>query len=75
MSDPQIPTSPALPPRGLNVIAAAKYMGVSPGSFRKLVRLGIAPQPLKIPEIDRNIFDRQAIDAAMTARSMRHGGV
>jgi hypothetical protein len=58
----------------MNVIAAAKYMGVSPGTFRKLVRLGIAPQPLKIPEIDRNIFDRQAIDRAMSARAASHGG-
>jgi hypothetical protein len=52
------------------VIAAAKYMGVSPGTFRKLVRLGIAPPPLQIPEIDRNIFDRQAIDRAMSARAV-----
>ena len=60
----------ALQPRGLNVIAAARSWGVSPGTFRKLVRLGIAPQPLKIPEIDRNIFDREAIDRAMTARAV-----
>jgi len=64
-------TMPA--PRGLNVIAAARYMGVSPGTFRKLVRLGIAPQPLNIPEINRNVYDRVQIDAAMEARAMRHG--
>jgi hypothetical protein len=59
----------------MNVVAAAKYVGVSPGTFRKPVRLGIAPAPLKLPEIDRNIYDREAIDAAMSARAMRHGGV
>jgi hypothetical protein len=60
-------------PRGMNVIAAARYMGVSPGTFRKLVRLGIMPQPLNIPEIERNVFDRQAIDDAMSARAASHG--
>jgi hypothetical protein len=66
-TNPKNPSVPALIPRGLNVIAAARYMGVSPGTFRKLVRLGVAPAPLHIPEIDRNIFDRLAIDAAMSA--------
>ena len=61
-------------PRGLNVIAAAKYMGVSPGTFRKLVRLGIVPAPLNLPQVNRNIFDRHAIDQAMTAMAVRHGG-
>jgi hypothetical protein len=60
-------------PRGMNVISAAKYMGVSPGTFRKLVRLGIMPQPLNIPEIERNVFDRFQIDDAMSSRAMRHG--
>jgi hypothetical protein len=69
MSDPKIPKS--VPhPRGMNVIAAARYWGVSPGTFRKLVKLGVAPAPLQIPEIERNIFDRQAIDAAMSARAV-----
>jgi hypothetical protein len=70
MTDPKIPSVPALPPRGLNVIAAAKYWGVSPGTFRKLARLGIAPQPLRLPEVDRNIYDRLAIDAAISARAV-----
>jgi hypothetical protein len=63
--------SPMPAPRGMNVIAAAKYMGVSAGTFRKLVRLGIAPQPMNIPEVNRNIYDREAIDAAMTALAAR----
>ena len=58
-------------PRGMNVISAAKYMGVSAGTFRKLVRLGIAPAPMNIPEVNRNVYDRQAIDQAMTALAAR----
>ena len=34
------------------------------------MRLGIAPQPMNIPEINRNVYDRLAIDAAMNARSV-----
>jgi hypothetical protein len=75
MTDSKTPPVPVSQPRGMSVIAAAKYWGVSPGTFRKLVRLGIAPAPLKLPEIDRNVFDRLAIDAAMSARSVQHGAV
>lgn len=70
MPDPKTHPASALQPRGLSVITAARYMGVSPGTFRKLVRLGIAPQPMNIPEINRNVYDRLAIDAAMNARSV-----
>ena len=57
-------------PRGLNIRQAASYWGVSPNTFKKLVRLGLAPAPLKLPGLDRNIFDRQALDAAMSARAV-----
>jgi hypothetical protein len=67
--------TPVPAPRGMNVIAAAKYVGISPGTFRKLVRVGIMPPPLNIPEIERNIFDRVQIDDAMSARAVRHGEV
>jgi len=70
MTDSKTTSASALQPRGMSVGAAARNMGVSPGTFRKLVRLGIAPAPLKIPEIDRNFFDRLAIDAAMNARTV-----
>jgi hypothetical protein len=66
-------TMPA--PRGMNVISAAKYVCVTPGAFRKLVRLGIMPMPLNIPDLPRNIYDRVQIDDAMSARAMRHGEV
>jgi hypothetical protein len=53
--------------RGLNIRQAAAYWGVSPGTFKKLVRLGLAPAPMKLPGIDRNIFDRIDLDRAMDA--------
>ena len=62
-------------PRGMNVINAAKYIGVSPGTFRKLVRLGVMPPPLNIPDLTRNIYDRVQLDAAIEARAVRHGAV
>jgi hypothetical protein len=52
-------------PRGLNIRQASAYLGVSPGTFKKLVRLGLAPPPLKLPGCDRNIFDKVALDRAM----------
>ena len=59
-------------PRGLNIRQAAAYWGVSPNTFKKLVRLGLAPPaPLKLPGLDRNIYDRQALDKAMSARAQR----
>jgi hypothetical protein len=60
---------PSVPPRGLSVVQAAAYVGVSPGTFRKIVRLGFAPGPLHLPGFDRNVYDRVALDAAMTALS------
>jgi hypothetical protein len=53
-------------PRGLNIQAAA-YWGVSPGTFKKLVRLGLAPPPLKRPGLDRNVFDLFELNRAMDA--------
>jgi hypothetical protein len=40
-------------------------------TFKKLVRLGLAPAPLKLPGLDRNIYDRIALDAAMSARAVQ----
>jgi hypothetical protein len=57
--------------RGLNIRQAASYWGVSPNTFKKLVRLGLAPQPLKLPGLDRNIYDRVALDAAMSSLAAR----
>ncbi len=54
-------------PRGLNIRQASAYWGVSPGTFKKLVRLRIAPAPPKLPGLDRNLFDRFELDRAMDA--------
>jgi hypothetical protein len=58
-------------PRGLNVRQAAAYWGVSVGTFNKLVRLGLAPQLLRLPGCCRNIFDKEALDRAMDAAKGR----
>jgi hypothetical protein len=59
--------SQTIAPRGLSIRQAASYWGASPNTFKKLVRLGLAPAPLKLPGLDRNIYDRVALDAAMSS--------
>ena len=54
-------------PRGMSGRQAAAYWGVSPGTFKKMVGLGIAPAPMKLPGIDRVIYDRNQIDTAISA--------
>jgi hypothetical protein len=65
-----MPTFQTLPPRGMKTRDAAKYVGVSVNTFRKLIKLGLMPVPIKFPGIDRNIHDRIALDAAMSARAV-----
>ncbi len=60
-----------IPSRGLNIRQAASYWGVSRGTFLKLVKLGMAPSPMALPGLKRNVYDRVALDAAMTHDS-RH---
>lgn len=52
-------------PRGLNRVEAARYIGVSPGTFDKLVADGLMPAPKRVRS--RLVFDRQAIDLAFSA--------
>jgi hypothetical protein len=54
-------------PRGLNIRQAAAYWGVSPNTYKRLYREGLAPGPIAIPGLDRHIFDRAALDRAMDA--------
>jgi hypothetical protein len=54
-------------PRGMSGRQAAAYWGVSPGTFKKMVELGIAPPPMQLRGIDRRVYDRHAIDRAMNA--------
>ncbi len=55
-------------PRVLSERQAAAYWNVCPNTFRKLVALGIAPKPINIPELGRNLYDREQQDAAIEAR-------
>lgn len=52
-------------PRGFNRIEAAWYVGVSPGTFDRLVQEGSMPQPKQIRA--RRVWDRVEVDAAFTA--------
>jgi hypothetical protein len=67
MRKPKLPSN--VQPRGLNLDQASEYWGVCPSTFKKLVKLGIAPGPIDMADFDRNIYDRLALDAAITARS------
>ena len=67
--------SQAIPPRCLGVNEASKYWNVSRNTFLKLVKLGVAPLPLNIPETNRVLYDRVQLDAAIEARAQRHGAV
>ena len=52
----------SLPPRGLNRVTAAAYLGISPCLFDQMVKDGRMPVPLRI--ITRVIWDRRLIDGA-----------
>ena len=60
--------TPTLPsnviPRGFNIRQAAEYWGYSVGTLKKLVELGVAPGPINLAGLDRNIYDRLALDTA-----------
>jgi hypothetical protein len=55
-----------IPARGMNVAKA--YIGVAPNTLRKMVALGLVPQPVKLPGLNRLIFDRVALDAVLESR-------
>ena len=52
-------------PRGLNRVEAARYIGVSPGTFDKLVEAGTMPKPKQVRA--RRVWDRVEVDAAFTS--------
>jgi hypothetical protein len=58
-------------PRCLTFRQAAAYYGVSYNTFKKLIRLGVAPQPIDMPELGRLLFDREQLDVAMDSRNKR----
>jgi hypothetical protein len=50
--------------RGMTTRQAAAFWGVHYHTFRKLVRLGAVPGPLKVPGLARSIFDREQQEGA-----------
>src|SRR6516225_6141616 len=56
-------------PRGLSVPKAAAYYGISPNAYRRLMREGKVPRPIKIPSLKRQIIDKLQLDAALDALS------
>lgn len=54
-----------LPPRGLDRLEAAAYIGVSPGTFDRLVEDGRMPRPKHLQR--RHVWDRAALDRAFAA--------
>jgi hypothetical protein len=55
-------------PRGMSERQASSYLGIAPGTFRKMIALGHLPQPMRLPGLKRVIHDRQALDRVMDAR-------
>ena len=55
----------SLPPRGLCRVTAAQYLGISAGTFDKLVKDGRMPGPKRIDA--RLVWDRHALDLAFAA--------
>ena len=58
------PDGIAYPPRGLGRDEAARYIGVSPTKFDKLVSERRMPKPLRID--GRVVWDRAKLDAAFS---------
>lgn len=53
--------------RMLSRVEAAAFCGVAPSTFDKMVKNGMAPQPVKI--FTRNLFDLRKLEAALDALS------
>lgn len=52
-----------VPPRGLDRVDAATYVGVSPGHFDKLVDDGVMPQP-RMAGDEKLVWDIRELDEA-----------
>lgn len=55
----------SLPPRGVSRVEAARYIGVSPATFDKMVRDGRMPRPKRID--GRVVWDVRALDLSFDA--------
>lgn len=58
-------TMPFTAARGMSRIEAARYIGVSPGTFDRLVEEGVMPKPKRLRA--RLVYDRLELDAAFDA--------
>lgn len=56
----------SLSPRGLSRVEAARYIGVSPTTFDKMVKDGRMPKPKPIYG-RRKVWDRHQVDIAFAA--------
>lgn len=56
---------PKLEPRGLSRTDAARYVGVSPTTFDRLVKLKTMPPGVRL--LGRRLWDRRALDTALDA--------
>ncbi|TXN40662.1 helix-turn-helix domain-containing protein [Methylobacterium sp. WL119] len=57
----------AYPPRGLDLAAAARYLGLTPTAFSALVRVGQLPSARQLGVTA--VWDRMALDTAFEAAS------
>jgi predicted DNA-binding transcriptional regulator AlpA len=57
----------SVPPRGLNRVQSAEYVGVGVTLFDVMVKDGRMPKPFRVN--NRKIWDRQKLDAAFDALS------
>jgi hypothetical protein len=60
-----VSSSKTILPRFISEDRCAQYWGTCTNTFRKFVREGIAPPPIKIPGFRNNLYDRLEQDAAM----------
>ncbi|MBB5051081.1 excisionase family DNA binding protein [Afipia massiliensis] len=65
--------SVTLPERWLNGRQAAKHLGVSYGTLRKLIRLGHIPHPIRRRGCGRQFFDKLALDGSLVASAPNEG--
>ncbi|MGH8064541.1 MAG: helix-turn-helix transcriptional regulator [Candidatus Entotheonellia bacterium] len=58
-------------PRLWDLETAAQYLAITPKSLQRLVQLGQL-KPVKLPGIRRTLFDREDLDALVTAAKDIH---
>ena len=64
-NEPRSRKPPAVQPRGLRRVDAARYLGISATHFDKQVKAGAVPPPVE--RFGVNLWDRVALDAIFEA--------